>query len=440
MTTAIANRRGTLTVCAAFLVVAAVAAHARAQAGGDVKAQALASGQGAAVEVLREIRVHGNYTTADAEVTRLAGLALGQPLPPSAIADARVRLERSGRFVAIDLRKRYRSLDDPTDVALVIVVQEYPVPDATPAPLRPLRRTFGSAMFMPVLNFTDGYGLTYGGRVSFVEGLGRASRLSVPFTWGGSKRVAAEFERPITGGSADAITATLSLSRRTNPRYEIDDDRHEATLGAWRAVAGPLRVGGHVGFTTVGFGNLSDRFVQYGANAVLDTRADPSFPRNAVYVAAGLDHLAFRQTAPANRLRVDARGYVGLVGQAVLSARVQTVRADVSLPPYERLLLGGSDSLRGYRAGTFDGDSVLAGSLELRIPTSSPLSFARSGVDVFADVGTAWDHGARFRDAVFHPGFGGGVFLIASVFHLNADVGVRRGGGVRLHVMSGVKF
>jgi outer membrane protein insertion porin family len=110
------------------------------------------------------------------------------------------------------------------------------------------------------------------------------------------------------------------------------------------------------------------------------------------------------------------------------------------LPPYERFLLGGADSLRGYRAGTFAGDALGAASAELRVPVNSPLSFARMGLDAFVDVGGAFDHDTRVRDASFHPGYGGGAFMFASVFQINADVAVRRGGGVRVHIMSGFRF
>jgi outer membrane protein assembly factor BamA len=391
-------------------------------------------------EILAEIRVHGNYTTPDPEVVRLAGLALGQPLAPSTIDEARARLERSGRFLAVEIRKRYRSLDADSDVALIIIVQEYPVPDVTASPLGPLRRTLGSAMFLPILNFTDGYGFTYGGRVSFVDGFGKDGRLSVPLTWGGSKRAAAEFEKAIAKGPIDRVTAALSISRRTNPFYQLDDDRREATAGIGRQIAPFVRAGAHGGLTTVSFGQIDNRFTSYGADITLDTRADPVFPRNAVFAAAGWDHLDFRTGGPINRIRIDARGYVGFIGQSVVSLRAQLASADRLLPPYERFLLGGAETLRGYRAGSFAGDRLAAASVELRMPISSPLSFGRAGVDLFADVGTVVDRGTALQAARFHSGFGGGVFLLISIFQINADLGVRPGGGMRLHVMSGFRF
>jgi len=391
-------------------------------------------------EVVAEIHVHGNYSTPDSEVIRLSGLTLGQALGPSTVDEARARLKRSGRFVGIEIRKRYRSLDASSDVALVIIVQEYPVPETTPSPLRPVRRILGGGMFLPILTYTDGYGLTYGGRVSFVDGFGKGGRLSVPLTWGGTKRAAAEFEKTITNRLIDRLTAGVSISRRTNPHYRIDDDRREATIGVSRLVRQAVRAGAHAGISGVTFGAIEDRLALVGADVTLDTRADPVFPRNAAFADAGWEHLRFRTGSPVNRFRLDARGYVGLVGQSVLSLRARFARADRRLPPYEQFLLGGAETLRGYRAGSFAGDGVAAASMELRIPTSSPLSFVRTGVDIFADVGTVFDHATPLRETRFHQGFGGGVFMLASIFQINADVARRRGGGVRLHVMSGFRF
>ncbi len=394
---------------------------------------------------LAEIRVHGNYHTPDAEVIRIAALTIGQAIAPATVQDARARLQRSGRFAAVDVRVRYRSLDPAADVALVIMVQEHPTPEGgadmppAPAPLRPLTWALRRSMFMPILGYVDGYGLTYGARVSFVDGFGKGGRLSVPLTWGGTKRAAAEFERPVPRGPFERIAASVGVSRQTNPYYRIDVDRREATLAAWRQL-GAVRAAGHVGAGSVGFAGTDTRETTYGADVTLDTRADPAFPRNAVYAVAGWDRVAVSGGPAINRVRLDARGYVGLVGQAVVSVRAHVARADAPLPPFERFLLGGADSLRGYRAGTFAGDTIGGASLELRVPISSPLSFGRAGFDVFTDVGAVADHGASLGDAPFHSGYGGGVFFLASVFQINADIARRSGGGVRLHVMSGFRF
>jgi outer membrane protein assembly factor BamA len=184
-----------------------------------------------------------------------------------------------------------------------------------------------------------------------------------------------------------------------------------------------------------------------GANVELDTRGDPAFPGNAVLLGTGwtglqiTPGLAGTRLPRINRYTSDARGYVRVYRQAVIAARAMYTAADATLPPYERLLLGGSSTLRGFRTGTFDGDRLFVTSAELRVPLTSVISGARLGVNAFMDAGKAWDFDGRLEDAVWHRGVGAGVFLLASVVRLNLSVA--RGlkdGDTRVHLSSGFSF
>jgi hypothetical protein len=178
--------------------------------------------------------------------------------------------------------------------------------------------------------------------------------------------------------------------------------------------------GAYAGIT---FGDLDDRLATYGADVTLDTRADPVFPRDAVFASVAWDGLDPRETRFASRLRLDARGYIGLVGQSVLSVRWQYDMSNASLPPYEKFLLGGASTLRGYRAGSFAGDNLMAATAEVRIPLTSPLGVSRVGLNFFGDIGSAYDRGTDLSDTRFRVGGGAGFFIVASIFKLNFDVG-----------------
>ncbi len=82
----------------------------------------------------------------------------------------------------------------------------------------------------------------------------------------------------------------------------------------------------------------------------------------------------------------------------------------------------------------------MSGTAEVRVPLTSPMGASRAGITVFADVGTAYDHDTRLAETRFHPGGGAGVFLVAALFRINVEVGVREGGGARLHVTTGLQF
>src|SRR5262245_53758439 len=105
-----------------------------------------------APEVLREVRVHGNHTTPDADILAIAGLTVGEPVTEATRREATERLQRSGRFDAVEVRKRYRSIDDPADILVIILVDEVTGisdDDLTPGPLKKIRSL---GMFFPVLD------------------------------------------------------------------------------------------------------------------------------------------------------------------------------------------------------------------------------------------------------------------------------------------------
>ena len=394
----------------------------------------------AATEVVAEVRIHGNYRTPDEEVLRLAGLAPGQSIDAFALPAVEKRLRQSGRFDAVEIRKRYRGLAESEDVVVILIVHEHEIPDEGPGALRPVRKLMRSGMFLPILSYTDGYGFTYGARVSFVNTLGRESRVSVPLTWGGTKRAAIEADKNIRAEFFDRLAGGISISRIENPYYREDDDRQQVWLVMSRQLAKVVRFGLHGAFADVEFLGRDDRLTTYGANVTLDSRTDPVFPRDAVFASVGWEGLDPHEYSNVNRFRAEVRGYKGIIRQWVLSLRWQYGHADRSLPPYEKFLLGGASTLRGYRAGSFAGDNLMTGSLELRVPLSSPLGVTKFGINFFGDTGAVWDHGTELGRAQFQEGVGGGVFLLASILKLNLEVGFRAHGGSRLHFTTGLQF
>jgi outer membrane protein assembly factor BamA len=300
----------------------------------------------------------------------------------------------------------------------------------------------GRLMFLPILSYDDGYGFTYGGRVSTIGLLGMGERLSVPLTWGGTRRAALEFERTFKAGPLTRIESTYGIWQQENPHFELDDQRVEWTARAERSFAGLVRTGIDTSQSTVEFGQTDDRLWTLGANVALDTRGDPAFPRNAVMLGASWTGLHVRSLdQPINQYTTEARGYLGVIRQAVLAGRVQYSSADRTLPDYERLLLGGASNLRGFRTGTFDGDRMFVSSAELRVPITSVLSGAKLGLTAFMDASKAFNVGQKMKDAAWHQGVGGGVFLIATIVRINLDVAHGlRDGDTRVHLSSGFSF
>ena len=395
-----------------------------------------------AAQIVAAIQVHGNTATRDDEVRRLAGIAVGAPVEANTVDEVAARLRAAKRFENVQVLKRFASIEDPSQILLVIIVDEGPVHIETtddPAnPTRVVRSHHLKLMVMPVLTREDGYGLTYGARVARQAVAGKDSRLSFPLTWGGEKKAGAEFEKAIAHGPIDRIHAGVSVSRRTNPFYEREDDRQRVWVRAERELVRAVRVGTIAGWQQVSFMNADDCFVHAGADVVLDTRVDPNLPRNAIFAKASWEH--FGGPAEAGHYLVDGRGFVGLFGQNVLALRAVRDAADRPLPRYLQPLLGGMASVRGFRAGTSAGDTLVAYSAELIVPLTSPLSVGKIGLSAFADRGAVYNVGERLRDQTMREGYGGGVWFSAAFLKLNIAVAHGRGSSTRVHVGGNVSF
>ena len=275
-------------------------------------------------------------------------------------------------------------------------------------------------MFLPIVNYTDGYGFTYGGRFSTVDLLGIGERLSVPLTWGGTRRAALEVERTFKRGPLTRVAVELRHLAAREPALR---DRRPARRAErpgrtqFRRHAARRRRGDRAARSTSA--TLDDRLWTIGADAALDTRGDPAFPRNAVLLGAGWTACTsprgrHRAHQPLHRRR--ARLPRRRSARSCSPGAPSTSTADATLPLYERLLLGGASTLRGFRAGTFDGDRTLVTSAELRVPITSVLSGAKLGVTAFVDAGKAWNcRRARTGDAAGTEASAAGVFLIASI-------------------------
>jgi outer membrane protein assembly factor BamA len=413
----------------------------------------LLAAQVSAVEVVGEVRIHGNHTTPNEAVLALVGDVVGQPATDALLAEVAGRIEKSGRFSGVDVRKRYRSIDNPADVLLVVVVDERPgVSDTNPV-VGPWKRVTASGMFLPVLNYADGYGFTYGARISFIGGLGPRSRITMPLTWGGERQAQVEVERSFERGPLARVVGGGGILRRENPFYEIGDTRTEARVRVESAPRPWLQLGAGTRLANVQFADYDDRVTTVGADAAFDTRVDPAYPRNAVLASLGWERLDFSGPAPPasgvapidrtgsfHRTTTDLRGYLGLLGPSVLAVRGLSIVASAPLPPYEQALLGGAATLRGYDAGYRAGDNLVAASAELRIPFTSPINVGRLGVRAFADWGAVYPHGARMADQRLEAGYGGGVFIHLTVLTMGMDAAWSEYGDFNFHFSMGVRL
>jgi hypothetical protein len=294
-------------------------------------------------------------------------------------------------------------------------------------------------MYLPMVSTEDGYGLTYGARISVRGALGGQSLVSFPLTWGGDRRAAVELQRDLAGPLAPRLTGGAFVQRRTHPFFEAHADRTRVWTRAEWQLARPLRAGGTVGWQRLSLAGDTLTARTTGADLIVDTRLDPLLPRNAVYARAAVERIDLDGRSP-TVTSLDARGYVGVFGQTVLVLWAQRESASALLPPVLQPILGGRATLRGFRAGTAVGDTLVAASAELRVPLTSPLSVGKFGVNAFVDIGAVYASGQRLRDQPMRRGVGGGLWMGATVFRFSLEVARGLGSGTRAHIGAGLGF
>lgn len=188
-------------------------------------------------ERIVSIQVHGNAMTPDADIIRASGLSEGQTFSEELLTQTTARLERTKQFDSVEVLKRDASISDPTQIVVVIQVDEGPVRIAAPIPGIPsvpglpgqsprvVRRGPFNVMFIPLLDAEDGYGLAYGAQMAVTGHRRRSSRVIVPLTWGGDKRAASEFQKEFAPRLAPQLKKGGLVQRRTHPFFKEDADR-----------------------------------------------------------------------------------------------------------------------------------------------------------------------------------------------------------------------
>src|SRR5262245_65884726 len=109
------------------------------------------------------------------------------PFDDALIEQAATRLRAAKRFERVEVRKRFASIEDPSQIMLVIVVDEGPVKIVMTGdpehPTRVVKKKFPNLLVLPIVRREDGYGFTVGARLTLPDKLGKQSNISFPLTW-----------------------------------------------------------------------------------------------------------------------------------------------------------------------------------------------------------------------------------------------------------------
>jgi len=397
-------------------------------------------------KVIVEIRFRGNYSLADEELLAAAAVQPGDPLTPETLAAIEERLLAVEGVGAVEILERYRSMTATDEVVLLINVREHVA----------VRDKF---MFLPVLTWTDEYGVTFGASFATVDLLGLDERLSFPLTWGGERRAAAEIAFDPDRAAISHLAGGFGISQHENPHFELPDRRAGGWLDASKRwdifeVGGSARfadvelggageeLGEAASLAGVELGGAAEQQLELGVRAIIDTRQDQQLPRDAFYVRGAWDRLALLDSNRGiDRFTADLRGYKSFIGRTVIATQAYYRGAGARLPDWERPFLGGARTLRGYEAGAYIGDNIVLLATELRVPLTPPAPVGLVGLNFFFDSGAVYDHGTSLRKARFRNGVGAGVYVFVAFIGFQVDVAYGLASDeVHFHFGTGFRF
>lgn len=161
--------------------------------------------------------------------------------------------------------------------------------------------------------------------------------------------------------------------------------------------------------------------------AVSDSRDNTYNPRRGAYQRLSTEFAGVFGGVDFNKYVADNRRYVGVGSNHTLAMRLLAGVVTGDVPYLEQFLIGGSESLRGYRTDRFVGTRMAILNTEYRVPVSSNLLAV-----AFVDVGDAWGgpvaSDPAFEDVVHesfttHLGYGAGIRVRTPIGPIRLDLG-----------------
>jgi len=409
-------------------------------------------GSDGSVLVVRSIRVAGNESTRDYIILREMSTAIGDTLNLERLEYDKNRIYSLGLFNRVDIDYAAQG----SEAELIVRVHErwyiYP---------------------FPVLGFKyrDLKKFYYGAGVAHLNFRGRNERLIGEFAFGYDRWIQFSYQNPKLTADDDIffrISGSWSRVQNLNPdrgTYQQEAVGGSITLGKrfglYHLLTGSFgyeswRVSGvAIGRTISPDGR--DAFPSVGGSYTFDTRDVKEYPTNGFLANVQATKNGFG-SGSVNILRYgyDARVYVLLNGGTSLAGRTHGQFASGgAVPPYRYTYFGYGERLRGYFDRIIEGEDIIGGNLELRIPLLSPryyefpyaplpeFSVWRYAVyaGVFADAGKTWFRSEGPGGRRWYSGFGAGLhFLLPYSIIIRTEYAMNRRGVGQFIIDFGASF
>ncbi len=185
-------------------------------------------------------------------------------------------------------------------------------------------------------------------------------------------------------------------------------------------------------------GNMDWRDANFGLtrslifNHITDTRDNYIYPTDGYKSVLGYEYSGLGGDFKYHKFTVDGSTFRKVGRNQVLVFHGSYGHATSTLPTIAKFMLGGQDTIRGYRDDIFRGNSMILGNIEYRFPLSKNFKAA-----LFTDFGSAWDSG--WKPSKLHGSYGVGIMLDSPLGLIRVDIG-HGSQGNRVHFNVGGTF
>ncbi len=373
--------------------------------------------------VVREIQVLGNETTKDYVITREMMLQPGSVVTQEAVEHDRQRIYNLRLFNRVDLEVVPEQNNEAT-IFVVVYERLY----FFPFPILGFK-------YRDVKNFYYGVGLTHQNLA------GRNEKLYFSFALGYDRWVKLEYQDPRL--TADDVSWGIGASAA---RYQ----NLSPSLGSYfqRGYSAYLSLGKRFGLyrsislrfdyeilqvpPEIENGTVSpdgrDAFPTLAIIASHDSRDLAEYATSGYYVKGYFSKSGFSgKGVDYFRYGGDIGGYLPVFQGGALGARsFVSLSGGPTVPPYRYLYFGYGERIRGHFNEIVEGENIVGGTTELRVPILTPRYFVfpyavipelgiwRYGlfVSIFADVGKTWFRDEGFSARKWYAGTGVSVDLL----------------------------
>lgn len=398
------------------------------------------------------IHVVGNESTKDFIILREMSTSVGDTLDIVKLEYDKNRIYSLGLFNRVEID--YSANGSDADLTVRVHERWYIYP-------------------FPVLGFKyrDIKKFYYGAGIAHLNFRGRNEKLVGEIAWGYDRWIEFSYQNPkLTDDDDIFFRVNGSWSRVQN----LNPDRgtyEQKTIGG--AVSLGKRFGlyslviAKVGYETwevsdKGLGRTvspdgRDAFPSFSINYTYDTRDFREYATEGLQLSVQATKDGF-QSGSVNLLHYgyDAKVYVPAGGGTSFAARTHGLfAAGGPIPPYRYVYFGHGERIRGYFSKIIEGEDIVGGNVELRVPILSPryyefpyaplpeFSVWRYALylGVFADAGKTWFRSEGPGGRSWYSGFGAGLhFLLPYSIVIRTEYAFSRSGNGEFVVDFGASF